>query len=149
MSYRRNCNTLLSSSLQRCYKSGLCFAFQPAALWKDVLSLFVSENFNSQVKTGGGARARLRSPRHGQTREMDDRVTSEPQTVDVFCSRSKQQSCSPRLTQGTNMPSTINQTQSIDGWLVNRSTNTPGFDRYGIVRTVQDDKRLDGVCNAG
>lgn len=30
----RNCNTLLSSSLQRCYINGVCFAFQLAALWK-------------------------------------------------------------------------------------------------------------------
>lgn len=34
MLYRRNCNTLLSSSLQRCYINGVCFAFQLAALWK-------------------------------------------------------------------------------------------------------------------
>lgn len=34
MLYRRNCNPLLSSSLQRCYINGVCFAFQLAALWK-------------------------------------------------------------------------------------------------------------------
>lgn len=33
MLYRRNCNPLLSSSLQRCYVKGVCFAFQLAALW--------------------------------------------------------------------------------------------------------------------
>lgn len=65
-------------------------------------------------------------------------TTESPQNPKLsMCSRSKQQSCSPRLTQGTNTPSTINQTQSIDGWLVNRSTTAPGFDRYGIVRTVK------------
>ncbi len=57
MLYRRNCNTLLSSSLQRCYINGVCFAFQLAALWKDAL-LFVLGNINShpsvKKKKGGG-----------------------------------------------------------------------------------------------
>lgn len=46
MLYRRNCNTLLSSSLQRCYINGVCFAFQLATLWKR-RSVFVLGNINS------------------------------------------------------------------------------------------------------
>lgn len=47
MLYRRNCNTLLSSSLQRCYINGVCFAFQLAALWKRRSVIFVLGNINS------------------------------------------------------------------------------------------------------
>lgn len=57
MLYRRNCNTLLSSSLQRCYINGVCFAFQLAALWKKMLcylSLGTSTHIQEWGKKGGG-----------------------------------------------------------------------------------------------
>lgn len=81
---------------------------------------------------------RKRSP---QMREMGDQVTSAPDTIDIFsCSMSKQQSCFPPpcLSQEANMLSSINQTQSIDGYLANRSTNELKFDLYGILKSVND-----------
>lgn len=61
---------------------------------------------------------RKRSPRMG---EMDDQVTSAPDIVVTFCScsMSNNRAARPLLGQGANQLSSINQTQSIDSYLVN------------------------------
>lgn len=106
MLYRRNCNSPLSSSLQRCYINGVCFAFQLAALWKRHSVICPWEHqlaFKCEKKGGGGGGSgtqwddlctarhtyarfgtvRKRSPR---MREMGGQVTSAPETVDMSCS---------------------------------------------------------------
>lgn len=52
----------------------------------------------------------------------------------------KQQSCfaPPLRDQGANQLSSINQTQSINSCLVNRSTDELGFDRCGVSRNRWD-----------
>lgn len=40
----------------------------------------------------------------------------------------------PSPSQEANQLSSINQTQSIDSYLVKRSTNELGFDRYGVLK---------------
>lgn len=77
-----------------------------------------------------------RGKRSPQMREMDDQVTSGPDVVGIsICSRSmsKQQSCVPFcLSRLASMLSSINQTQSIDSYLANRTANLLGFDRWWI-----------------
>lgn len=164
MLYRRNCNTLLSSSLQRCYINGVCFAFQLAALWKrssvicpwkhPVTSppkkkttkkeeknkeeeepergglIWTSRSYNTHMSF---RTMRKRSPVMGK---MDDQVTSTLDIIDMFCSMSNSRAAPPAiLSREANQLSSINLTQSIDSYLVNRSTNELGFDRYGFLRT--------------
>lgn len=153
MLYRRNCNTLLSSSLQRCYINGVCFAFQLAALWKRCSVIcpwehqLTSKCFKKRKKGGGTRTCRADLDTWvtlypTQTYTVYDlgqweREAHAPGVVDMFCSCSMSNNRAappPSPSQEANQLSSINQTQSIDSYLVKRSTNELGFDRYGVLK---------------
>lgn len=78
-----------------------------------------------------------------EANEWEKWTTKSPQhlilsisSVPVPCQNNR--AASPCLSQEANMLSSINQTQSIDGYLANRSTNELRFDRYGILKSVND-----------
>lgn len=157
MLYRRNCNTLLSSSLQRCYINGVCFAFQLAALWKR-RSVFVLGNINlhlSVERKRGGKRTcccwsvhpscaqhnkkhiRYVGQEEKEAHKWEKWMTKSPQdlmssvsSVLVPCQNNR--AASLCLRQEASMLSSINQTQSIDSYLANKTTNQLGFDRCWI-----------------
>ncbi len=132
MLYRRNCNTLLSSSLQRCYINGVCFAFQLAALWKrrSVIcpwehQLIFKFETNKELEVGGLFwDSRLYSTQHTyvffgtmrkrspQRREMDDQVTSALDTVHMFCSMSNNRAAAPP--QPGSQSAVVNQSNPIN-----------------------------------
>ncbi len=133
MLYRRNCNTLLSSSLQRCYINGVCFAFQLAALWKrrSVIcpwehQLIFKFEKQEEVELGGLIlESKLYSTQHThvffrtmrkgspQLGEMDDQVTSALDLVHVFCSMSNNRAASPPPQPGS-QSAVVNQSNSIN-----------------------------------
>lgn len=149
MLYRRNCNTLLSSSLRRCYINGVCFAFQLAALWKrrsvicpwehQLTSKFwrtKKETNEEELELGRTPHTHTIIYHLGQWKRsppvggMDDRVTSIPDIVDLFCSCSVSNN---RAASPSSAREPISCRQSINPisrqLLVNRSSNEPGLDR--------------------
>lgn len=127
MSYRRNCNHV-ASSLRRCCISGVCFAFQLAALWKRHLCVFVLGKFhlNSQRGTAEPSRTQRILGRRGKWTSSS---SPRPKTVRVlFLFPVK---TTELLPPGDQNAVTNQSKQSIDGSLVDRSISQLGFDRYG------------------
>lgn len=162
MLYRRNCNTLLSSSLQRCYINGVCFAFQLAALWKrrSVICLWEhqlafkcgkkkEEELGTRWADLGFQVVAHTTHAHtlthtyiiwdGEKEKPTDGRNGRPSHLSwcrwcvLFLSNNR--AASPLLSQEANLLSSINQTQSIDSYLVNRSANELGLDRCGVLKT--------------
>lgn len=121
---------------------------------KDAL-LFVLGNINSQPEKKRGATGtwwadldiqvtqkhmrpfRTRGKRSPGMAGMDEQVTSLD-LIGMFCYCSCQTAelLPLLLSQEANQLSSINQTQSIDSYLVNRSANELGFDRYVVLKTL-------------
>lgn len=139
MLYRCNCNTLLSSSLQNCYINGVCFDFQLAAQWKKppqktlcYLSLGTSvhkrkKKKGDEVNLCGLIWATSLYFTHS-LEQKEKPMSGKYWRPSHLSTRShwfvlfhvKQQSCS--LPSLANQLSSINQTQSVDSYLVNRLT---------------------------
>lgn len=137
MLYRRNCNTLLSSSLRRCYINAVCFAFQWAALCggKKTLCFFfcvcffsslgTSFNLRSESKEGRNLVASGSDLRFAVKKTIIDGWSESPQ--DLICRQyllfpvpcQDDRAAAPPLPQPGSqyMLSPINQTQSIDSYL--------------------------------
>lgn len=130
----RNCNTLLSSSLQRCYINGVCFAFQLAALWKRRSVICPWEhrlafkcgkqkwrNWNLVGWSGHPdphatrilfGTMRKKSPR--MEREIGDKVNSAPDIVCMFCSCSMSNNRAASPLQPGSQSAVVNQSNPIN-----------------------------------
>lgn len=136
MLYRRNCNTLLSSSLRRCYINAVCFAFQWAALCgeKKTLCFFFCVCFfrpwelhstciQSRRREGTLSLAdlicdlRWKTIIDGWSESPQDLICRQYLLFPVPCQDDR--AAAPPLPQPGSqyMLSPINQTQSIDSYL--------------------------------
>lgn len=135
-----NCNTLLSSSLQRCYINGVCFAFQLAAPWKrrSLVSLGTSTHRKEEELGWVGYVIWDGESEEKRTTKSPQQTTSSVRSLPVSMSRNRAAPLS-WAREPISCRQSIKPNQSTVS-LVNGSTNQLGLHQCGVFNILRSEQ---------